>query len=150
MQEQPDALIETISGEWSDWVYKSGLPPVMLDFSTELITQANNLAQAYIDKQGDPVPTADLFKDFLIGQKFIFLQYLIDAKDAISTQVIARLQADQDFDAMLNDELLYRWFTLCQQRNYQDNIAQVQKFLGSVGRQKMITPIYKALNANDQ
>ena len=53
-----------ISNEWNGWVYKAGKPPVTLDFNTDLITQANSLAQSYIDNAGKAVDASEDFSSY--------------------------------------------------------------------------------------
>jgi hypothetical protein len=45
-----------------------------------------------------------------------------------------------------NKEIQWRWFTLCLLSNYQIDLENIHQFLGQIGRQKMVLPVYAALN----
>jgi len=48
--------------DWMTWVYGPGLPPFIADFTTPELTEAVNLANAYVDDGGNSSPAN--FTDF--------------------------------------------------------------------------------------
>lgn len=85
------------------------------------------------------------FLTYSLNEKFIFLQYLFDNVNAIHVNVMKRLDADYHLTESTNKEILWRWFRITVRTQYNDVLPTVEKFVGDIGRIKMVAPIYLAL-----
>lgn len=59
-----DEINTAIKAVWKDWVYKPGLAPIPLDFSTPKFNEANDLAKAWIEAKGNVPAGADAFLQY--------------------------------------------------------------------------------------
>ena len=59
--------------DWDTWIYKPGLPPVILDFESQEYDDAIALAQSYIDGKGEvSPPEKEKYKTWFVSLKGIF------------------------------------------------------------------------------
>eukprot|EP00831_Metopus_contortus_P060411 TRINITY_DN52334_c0_g1_i1.p2 TRINITY_DN52334_c0_g1~~TRINITY_DN52334_c0_g1_i1.p2 ORF type:complete len:133 (+),score=23.17 TRINITY_DN52334_c0_g1_i1:173-571(+) len=86
-------------------------------------------------------------------------------RDSINAEYMGELEAklkdvsrgalaaiDKDFNVSLeenNPEVSYLFFTISVLKGYRDHDAQIDKFLGDIGRLRYIYPIYKAYSRMD-
>lgn len=77
-----DTDAEKIIGEvdWETWVRSPGLPPVTLNFTTENITVAKELAMAYIANAGNDTSPDNYteYNEWYSSLKVVFLEELLE------------------------------------------------------------------------
>ena len=140
-------ILANVNKNWYKWVYQPLTIPVQMNFMTPKIREAQELAQSYIDgKTG----FAKEFQALLPNQKYLFFNYLLENSKTITLDSIRNMDKDLSLSNMMNPENKYRWFTLCVQFKYYDFLDNIKSFLSSVGRNKMVVPIYQAFNTVDR
>ncbi|EAR84706.2 peptidase M1 family aminopeptidase (macronuclear) [Tetrahymena thermophila SB210] len=136
---------------WDAWINGVGLPPVILNFTTPIVPETQQLAKDYISLNGTASPSNyDFFNQITLNAKTIFLQYLFDNLSSVNTAIIQRIDQDYQLSNSTNMELQWRWYRVTIKVGYNANIEQIHSFLGSIGRLKMISPVYQALVETNQ
>lgn len=137
--------------DWETWIKKPGLAPVHLDFTTKALNESSALADEYITLGGasSPANYKD-YLDFYSGLRVIFLERLNTREDAVSLEVLQKVDADLDVTSTLDPECKARWFPLGIKKGYQAVVEPAHQLVSTVGRLKYLTPIYQALLDSDQ
>jgi aminopeptidase N len=121
------------------WVFNSGLPadavlPVTTMFQPVDEARAGWLAGKLAPKK--------------FGVDWIAQQWLYFLNNMPATLLPAQL-ADLDkafgFSKSRNAEIAHSWFKLVIANNYQPSFARLEEYLNTVGRRKLIAPLYEAL-----
>ncbi|KAL4466746.1 hypothetical protein ABPG74_010343 [Tetrahymena malaccensis] len=137
--------------DWNAWINGVGLPPVILNFTTPIVPETQQLAKDYISLNGTASPSnVDFFNQISLNAKTIFLQYLYDNLSSVNVAIIQRIDSDYQLSNSTNMELQWRWYRVTIKVGYNANIEQIHQFLGSIGRLKMISPVYQALVDSNQ
>lgn len=137
--------------DWDAWVKRPGLAPVALDFVTPELTLSISLANQYITLAGHGSPDkASDFKTFYSNLRVIFLNQLMSRLPEVTVDIMAQIDKDQDITHTKDPECLQRWLPMSILKNYQPAIEVAHTFVQTVGRQKYIVPIYKALLDSNQ
>jgi len=145
------AIKITKAVDWETWIRKPGLAPVHLDFTTKALNESSDLADEYITLGGASSP-AD-YKDYLgfySGLRVIFLERLNTREDAVSLEVLKKVDTDLDVTSTLDPECKSRWFPLGIKKGYQAVFEPAHQLVSTVGRLKYLTPIYQALLDSNQ
>jgi leukotriene-A4 hydrolase len=72
--------------------------------------------------------------------------YFLDGMPASATAAqLADLEKVYAFSRSPNDEIEQSWFKLAIARDYQPSYARLEDFLKSIGRRKLVVPLYQAL-----
>ncbi|CAD8186935.1 unnamed protein product [Paramecium octaurelia] len=136
---------------WNKWVYSPGLPPVILDFSTPKLAEAYDYTNAYITADGQQPTKWQSYFTFLHSQKQVFLEDLFKQaqNNLLKINVINQMDKDLKLTEEKDFELKFRWFRAILTAGDKTRFIQISDFLGSVGRGKMVYPVYRALNQLD-
>jgi leukotriene-A4 hydrolase len=136
--------------DWNAWVLSPGPNPVQLDFSTPNATKFSNIALDYISRKGQS--SAQNYTDYKTTDnpnlKVIFLDTLVANSDSVVPKVLTRIDQDLDVTDDPNPEIGQRWFPLAIQFNYMEAFPKAKNYTQSIGRQKYIIPVYRALVSN--
>ncbi|KAL4509919.1 hypothetical protein ABPG72_010112 [Tetrahymena utriculariae] len=137
--------------DWNAWINGVGLPPVILNFTTPIVPETQQLAKDYISFNGTASPSNfEFFNQISLNAKTIFLQYLFDNLSLVNIAIIQRIDQDYQLSNSTNMELQWRWYRVTIRVGYNANIEQIHQFLGNIGRLKMISPVYQALVDSNQ
>lgn len=141
---------------WNQWIYGPGLAPVWQNFTTPLLVEAQNMAQAYIDGNGTTGPSD--YRDYLDNTKFysnlrvIFHQHLV-ANEADVTEAVMK-KIDQDLGVTTHSpwdlNVMQQWLPLGLRVGYLPVRFYAQEVCQTVGRMKYLRPIYVALLKSGQ
>ncbi|CAD8117006.1 unnamed protein product [Paramecium sonneborni] len=136
---------------WDKWVYNPGLPPVILDFSTNKLTEAQEYCDGYIRADGQQPTNWQDYDNFLQTQKLIFLEdlYKKAENNLLKLNVVDQIDKDLKLTQENDFELKFRWFRAILTAGDKNRLTQVAEFLGQIGRGKMVYPVYRALNQLD-
>jgi hypothetical protein len=67
----------------------------------------------------------------------------------VTSQQLAALDTAFAFSQSGNAELLTAWFVLSIKKNYQVPYPEIEQFLQTVGRRKLLVPVYRELMAHE-
>jgi aminopeptidase N len=74
-----------------------------------------------------------------------WLRFLKQMPDAIGSTKLAELDAKFNFSGQTNAEILGRWLELAALNHYSPGMQRIPDFLTTIGRRKLVEPIYRAL-----
>ena len=121
------------------WVYNSGLPADAVLPVTTMFQPVDEAREGWLAGRVAP-------KKF--GVDWIAQQWLYFLDDMPATLLPAQL-ADLDkafaFSKSPNAEIAHSWFKLVIANNYQPGFPRLEEYLNTVGRRKLIAPLYEAL-----
>lgn len=137
--------------EWDAWIFLPGVSPVLVDFYTPVVPQVKDLAKKFIELRGSSSPDdSGFFESLSLDGKCVFLQYLYDHLAELSEEILAKIDGEYSLTTSKNMEILWRWFRITIPVGYPTASSYIHTFVGSIGRLKMIQPIYSALVANGE
>lgn len=137
--------------DFAEWENTPGYTPIPLSVHSQDIDSAFALADAFITNQGKTTPQdSDAFPKFVKVIQYIFLETMTKLSSKASLEVISQLDSLYNLSNSTDGEILQRWFTFTTLMNYQPNLPKVEKFLASVGRMKMIVPLYTNIAKHDK
>lgn len=140
---------DTILGQidWYTWIFIPGPPPVKLDFSTPNLEISKDIADGYIKLGGEGRPdNYELFYEYFSALKCIFITELLDQTESITIPILEKIDSDYNLTLSIDPEQKAIWYQLGIMNNYEKVLPYTDEFLGSVGRQKYLLPLYRALN----
>jgi len=136
---------------FQQWFFDPGMPKgIDLNYTNEDIKNAVNLAFYYVDHKEGP-SNKQIYNDFSLDLRVIVMRKFIE-RDAKLTQEALRA-FDKDFDVThkeRNPEVLVLWFRTMVAHKCTEVNDRAKEFLGSIGRQKYIVPIYTAYAKTDK
>ncbi len=125
-----------------EWIYEPGLPDVLYVPVTNKFELINDQIHAW---QNGTLRLSDLDTDHWTTQEWLhFLRALPDPLDGKTMQ-----QLDQrfDFSHSQNSEIAHDWLLLSIQYRYEAAYDRLINYLNSIGRMKLIVPLYEAMMA---
>ncbi|CAI2361203.1 unnamed protein product [Moneuplotes crassus] len=134
--------------DFHTWIFGTGPPPVQLNFSTPNLEISRELADAYLLGNGTP-KNYDVFFGYFSLLKCIFLQRLVDRAEDATIPILEQIDKDYTLTTTIDPEQKYLWLQLCIMAGYDKAIPFADEFLGQVGRQKYLLPLYRALKDYD-
>ena len=132
--------------DWETWMYKTGLAPVALDFTTPESDQSAALALAYISLNGTASPAnfTEYF-DYYSNLKVVFHDTLQANYDMVNTAILARIDADLLCTTDMDPEVKQRWFPTGLGLFYDPVYDPAHTWISSMGRSKYLSPVYASL-----
>jgi leukotriene-A4 hydrolase len=119
-----------------EWIYKPGLPASTPKIQSFLL---NNVDEQLANwKQGKPMDTREW-----VAQQW--LHFLRGLPADLTAEKMAKLDQEFKFSQTKNSETLDAWLILAIRHKYAPAQPVVEEFLGRVGRQKFIKPLYQEL-----
>lgn len=122
------------------WVYGPGIPANLTKVESARFHRVE--AQAAQWKKGKPSVELET-KDWTTHEWLRFFQSL---PEELTADQMAGLDAAFHFTASGNSEILFMWLSLSIQHNYKPAYPAVRKFLLSIGRNRFVVPLYRALS----
>ena len=122
--------------DWKSWFYTPGMPPVTLDFSTELESKCRQLAEKTEAFRHDEIESLNP------KQLAFLLNVLLNKKSPLSRQTIEEIDSNCQMSKYTNCEIRFRWFQLCIRSNYEKSLDEIFQFLKQIGRMKFVKPLY--------
>ncbi len=122
-----------------EWVYGTGLPTNAVEPDPSIFAAVDSAAQAYRDSRTlDPAAWAR----WTTAEKMRFLQTL---PEALSHAELARLDEALGLSRTGNNEVRFLWLEAALRNRYEPAVPQAEQFLASVGRNKFVAPLFRAL-----
>ncbi len=119
-----------------EWIYQPGLPASTPKIDSYLLQQVDEQLERF--EKGEAVDTREW-----VAQQWLHFLRGLPAK--LSTEQMGRLDREYKFTASRNSEILCAWLTHVIANNYQPAQGALEEFLGRVGRQKFLKPLYQEM-----
>ena len=119
-----------------EWIYKPGLPASTPKINSFLLNAVNDEAAKW--KKGETPNT----KEWVAQQ---WLHFLRAMPESLTAEQMAKLDKEYSFTKSKNSEILDAWLLLSIRHKYAPAQAALEEFLGRVGRQKFIKPLYQEM-----
>ncbi len=132
------AVAETVP--INEWIYEPGIPASAPIPSSEAFKAIENEAQAWL--AGRKSASAIDVSSWSVQEWLYFLNYL---PHDLESNKLAEL--DQQFQLTLskNSEIIHQWLLLAIRGNYPSAFKRLEEFLISVGRERLIKPLFEEL-----
>ena len=123
-----------------DWIYGTGLPANAVKPDPAAFADVDRAVEAYAASDALPFET---WGGWTTAERMRFLQEVPQQRNA--TQLAAMDRA-LGLSTTGNNEIKFLWLELALNNRYQPAVEAAELFLGSVGRNKFVSPLYRALN----
>jgi leukotriene-A4 hydrolase len=121
------------------WVYNSGLPADAVLPVTTMFQPVDEARAAWL---AGKLPPKNFGADWNAQQ---WLRFLNDMPATLQPAQLAELDKAFGFSKSANAEIAHSWFKLVIANNYQPSYPRLEEYLMTVGRRKLIAPLYEAL-----
>jgi hypothetical protein len=122
-----------------EWIYGPGIP----SNAPKIVSEKFVTSDAELEKFINGTTASQLDTNGWMYQQWVnFIQHL---PWDISVEQMKALDEAFHFTTSGNPEILTTWFILSVNRGYTDAYPAIANYLNSVGRRKLVLPIYKAL-----
>jgi leukotriene-A4 hydrolase len=121
------------------WVFSSGLPADAVLPTTTLFQPVDEARAAWL---GGRLPPKKFGMDWIAQQ---WLYFLSNMPTMLLPAQLADLDHAFEFSKSPNAEIAHGWFKLVIANNYQPSFPRLEEYLNTVGRRKLIAPLYEAL-----
>ncbi len=123
-----------------EWVYGTGLPENAVAPDAQAFADVDGAAQAY--GADGTLPSSETWTGWTGAEQQRFLQEL---PTEMSAEQLAALNQQLALSDSGNNEVLFLWLEAALRNEYQPAVAQAETFLGEVGRNKFVEPLFAAL-----
>jgi hypothetical protein len=122
------------------WVSSPGLPADAVLPTSSAFAAVDALRSAWLDGR---IAAAKLDTRDWVTQQW---QYFLNGMPAaLSTAKLAELDKAFGFTATHNAEVAHSWLKLAVRNDYQPSFARLEDYLVTIGRRKLVTPLYQEL-----
>ncbi|AFU99094.1 M1 family metallopeptidase [Simiduia agarivorans] len=127
------------------WIYAPGLPADHPLAESDAFTKIDRI---HTDWLAGAIPaTAIDTKGWTVHQWLYFLNNL---PEQLSPEQMSALDSAFNLTASTNNEIAHSWLLMAIRNQYQPAYARLETYLVSIGRRKLITPLYRALMESQQ
>ncbi len=123
-----------------EWVYGTGLPDNAVAPGAEVFAEVDGASEVYA--ADGTLPQANEWSGWTAAEQRRFLESL---PDDMSANQLATLNETLGLSQSGNNEVLFLWLEAALRNEYQPAVAQAEGFLGRVGRNKFVEPLFAAL-----
>lgn len=127
------------------WIYEPGLPENAPVPTSDAFTRIDDARSRWLagDVSAADIDTADW--------TFHEWKHFLDAMpDALSAEQLAALDAAFDLTGTRNNEIAFSWLMIAVRNGYAPADSRLEDFLTTIGRNKFLLPLYRALVAADR
>lgn len=140
-----DNLLERFPGtvsrdEVKTWVYGPGIPPDAVLPTTDAFAIVDDARGAWLDGK---TPAKKIDTHEWVAQQW--LQFLNHMPATLTTAQLAELDQAFGFTHTANAEIEHSWLLLVIRNHYQPGNGRLETYLETVGRGKLILPLYKEM-----
>lgn len=121
------------------WVFEPGLPADAVLPVTSMFQPVDAVRDAWLN--GKPL-AKHVGLDWVAQQ---WLYFLGQMPASLRTAQLAELDKNFGFSKSPNAEIAHSWFKLAIANEYQPAYGRLEEYLTSIGRRKLIAPLYEAL-----
>lgn len=123
-----------------EWIYAPGLPANVAQPDPAAFAATDAASAAYASARA--IPAANAWQGWTSAERQRFLQQL---PRELTTAELAALDRQLGLAQTGNNEELFLWLQLALSNRYQPAVARTEVFLGEVGRNKFVSPLYATL-----
>ncbi len=123
-----------------EWVYGTGLPENAVAPDAQAFAEVDSAAAAY--GEDGSLPAAETWTGWTGAEQQRFLREL---PTDMSAEQLATLDARLGLSQTGNNEVLFLWLEAALRNQYQPAVPQTETFLAEVGRNKFVSPLFRAL-----
>ena len=147
-EEESVSILSLIN--WRAWVYQPGYPPEKVDLETKEFDQAVSIAHHYINEEYDP-SDIEVYKKFDLVLKSVVMVEFLSANPILSIEKVSRIDQDLETSKETYRGFENSWLILGISTGYlQSPFETADKYLGSIGRDEFVTPIYAEIIKKDR
>jgi aminopeptidase N len=121
------------------WVYGTGIPANVKRPDPQAFATSDAAARAYL---ADRTLDARAWQGWSAAEQMRFLRSL---PEALSAEELALLDRTLSLSTTGNNEIKFLWLEAALRNRYDPAVAQAEAFLSTVGRNKFVEPLFKAL-----
>lgn len=121
------------------WVYGTGIPANATRPDPQSFATVDAAARAY---EADRTLDAGVWQGWSAAEQMRFLRSL---PEALSAQELAQLDQTLNLSTTGNNEIKFLWLEAALRNRYAPAVAQAETFLSTVGRNKFVEPLFRAL-----
>jgi leukotriene-A4 hydrolase len=122
------------------WVFQPGLPDNAVLPESDAFDQVDS--QRHLWTSGEVNATDLQTQSWTVHQWLFFLNKL---PLELSPEQLAQLDRTFDLTASSNNEIAHSWLLIVIHNHYQPGLGRLHDYLTSIGRRKLIVPLYEAL-----
>lgn len=122
------------------WIFEPGLPVDAPAPQSDAFDRVDTQQKAWLD--------GDVDADALDTQAWTvheWLHFLNALPVDVGSERMSELDAEFDLSESTNNEIVHVWLLRAVTNNYQPGLARLEDYLVSIGRRKLITPLYEVL-----
>ena len=94
-----------------DWVYGVGRPPVTLNFSTPVLTDAETLVSDYIKLEGKSSPqNFERYNSYIPILKAVFASKILENAPKLTLAIVTKMDEDLKLSDSLSPSIKYVWY----------------------------------------
>lgn len=123
-----------------EWIYGAGLPANAALPDPAAFAGVDAAVAAYAD---DGALDAEAWRNWTAAEQMRFLR---EVPETLPAAELARLNEELGLSATGNNEIRFLWLKLALQNRYQPAVPAAETFLGSVGRNKFVEPLFEVLS----
>jgi len=127
-----------------EWIYGPGLPDVLYVPVTHKFETINDRIMNW---QNDQIQLSDVHTEDWTTQEW--LHFLRALPQPLNQKTMQQLDQAFGFNDSQNSEIAHDWLLLSIQNRYQVAYDRLINYLTSIGRMKLIVPLYKAMMETD-
>lgn len=129
----------------SEWLYEPGLPASAPKPRSEAATVVRREAQDWVE---GAKPAREL--EASNWTAYEWLHFLKSLPSTLNGDRLRELEAEFHLTASQNSEILHEWLLMAIRAEYQPAANRLEKFLISIGREKLIKPLYEELAKSEK
>ena len=138
LKKYPDALNKA---RISQWIFEPGIPQNAPVPESDAFTMVDTARAAWL--AGDILASAIPTTSWTVHQ---WLYFLNNMPDKLSEKQLAELDSAFKLTATKNNEIAHSWLMIAVKNEYKPAYERLHDFLVSIGRNKLVKPLYKALS----
>ncbi len=131
--------------EVETWIHEPMLPEMMPNPTSDAFTTIDSETKAWL---GDEKSLADLESgEWTVHE---WLHFINNLPEDLSQEQMVQLDEAFELTDSTNNEIAHAWLLLSLKTNYDAVMPRLETYLVSIGRRKLIVPLYKQLMETDE
>lgn len=128
-----------------EWIFQPGIPKGAPVSDSDAFVKVDNARNTWL--AGDIKASEIESDDWVVHQ---WLYFLGNMPDELSQEQLADLDKAFSLTSSKNNEIAHSWLLMCVQNWYEPAFERLHQYLTSIGRNKLVKPLYKALSQTDK
>ena len=122
------------------WIEQPGIPEGAVLPQSDVFSQLDELHRAWLNSE---LKTSDIDTDGWSVHQWLY--FLNNLPDELSQKQMRMLDNSFGLTKSTNNEILHSWLLMAIRNHYQPADTRLNQYLTSIGRRKLIVPLYRAL-----